>query len=60
MASGADQSDELSVLDSDNGSVSLSNWLYNLSILIIWCLDNAQLHTFKVSIEPLTIFISFI
>ena len=49
MASVPDQSNELSVLDDDDGSASadflhhiLKDWLYNLSILIFWYLDNAQ------------------
>ena len=51
MVPGPDQSNELSVLDGDGGSISpdfpqdiLKDWLYNKSILIIQCLDNAVAH----------------
>ena len=54
MASSPDQSNELSVLDGDDGNVSPDSqnnsrdWLYNYSILIVWSCHNVQLHMSKV------------
>ena len=51
MASCPDQSKNLSMLDGDDGNVSLDSskcLTVQLDYLIIWCLDNAQLHASKV------------
>ena len=55
MWSGTDRSNKLSVLDSDDGSVSPDStqdiWGIDYkikSISIVWCLHNTQLHTLNV------------
>ena len=64
MESGPDQSNELSMLNGDDDSVSpdsqdiWKDWLYNQSILIVQYLDNIS-HTPQKYRATITIFISF-